>query len=200
MKIKPVIWILIAIAIIASIFFVFKSLNKNADKKIEALNEQIANLKSVVVPIRYKITSKKDDKIKVVVKYLDLDSNLIKKKTYELEGNIVSFDFMVVKFQNGYIAFPYKIFTDKIAPQNGIVLFDDYEINNFPKIYYSEKSNKKFNEGIKALYKKIKENDIEDLEVFGSMVQNHPSAVDNTIDKIYKIVIHTKGGVEIQKD
>lgn len=200
MKIKPVIWILIAIALIGTTYVVFKSLNGSADKKIENLNEQIVKLKNVVVPIRYKIKSQKDDKIKVVVKFLDLDSNLIEKKTFELKGNTVSFDFMLIKFQNGYIAFPYKIFTDKIAPENGIILFDYYEKNNFPQVYYSVSSNKSFNDGIKALYKKIKENDIENLEVFGSMVQNHPAASGKAIGDTYKIVVHTKGGLEIQND
>jgi len=197
---KPIIWIIVIIAVVGGVYIVFKSLNNSADNKLVKLNDEIAHLKNTVVPIKYKVKKQNDDMLTVVVKFMDLDSNVIAKEKFELKGTTVSFDFMVAKFKNGYVAFPYKIFTDQIAAEDGILLYKYYEKNNYPQVYFSKNSKKAFRDGIEVLYDKIRKKDIEDLDVFGSMVQNHPSASGRINNNTYKIIVHTKGGLEIQKD
>ncbi len=196
---KIIIWIIVILAISTGTYFLFRNIGEKQDKKIEQLNNEIARLKQETVPIRYKIKDYDDTSITVVVKFYDLDSNLINKHSFTMKGTTVSFDFQVVKFQNGHIAFPVKIFTDKIAPEKGIELYKYYEKGGFPEVYYSKSSSKKFNDGIEIIYDKIKNNDIEDLEVFGSMVQNSIPGARKDND-VYKIIVHTKGGIEIRKD
>jgi hypothetical protein len=203
MNLKTWLIILALLAIItAGVYFLFLG-TKSQEKKIQQLNEEIAFLKQEVMPIRYTIISKNGKNITVGVKFYDLDGNQISKQRFTMEGNTVSFEFYVIKFDKGYIAFPVKIYTDLIAPEKGTSLFEYYEKNNFPQIYYSKKSSKAFNEGIVALFEKIKNNDFEDMDnVFGNMVQNHPKADTSKIDEdiAYKIIIHTKGGIEIIED
>jgi hypothetical protein len=202
---KPLFWIIVVLAIVTGVLYL---LSKQQQKKINKLKNEISFLENENnVPIRYKILGKKDGKLIVSVKFYDLDGKEIgKPKRYELRGNTVSFDFYVVKFDSTYLAFPKKIFTDMIKPIDGIKLYSAYEENGYPMIYSSssKKLNRNFKSGIKDLYQKLKSGDLKDIKnVFGNMVQLHPSAADsnNTIDKnVYKIIVHTKGGIEIQQE
>ena len=134
-----------------------------------------------------------------VIFYYDEDGNKQDKVRIKLPGQELSFDFIVVPIGGRFVAFPYKVFTDAIAPQNGIVLFKYYDINDFPQIYYSENSSPAFNAGIKALFKKIKKGEIEDIKgIYGSVVQDLAGIKQFEVGKIYRIVIHpAKGGIEI---
>ncbi len=196
---KILIWVIVILAISTGTYFLFRNIGKKQNKKIEQLNNEIVRLKQEIVPIRYKIKNYDDSTLTVVVKFYDLDSNLITKHSFTMKGTTVAFDFQVVKFQNGHIAFPVKIFTDKIAPENGLKLFKYYEKGDFPEVYFSRASSNKFNDGIEIIYNKVKNNDTENLEVFGSMVQNSIPGASKDHD-VYKIIVHTKGGIEIRKD
>lgn len=200
---KPLLWIIIIIAVVAAGLFI---INKGIDwqmKKIDKLEKEITWLKSETTPIRYRVIKKNGNMLSVAVKFYDLDGKQIgKTKQYDLKGNTVSFDFYLAKFNDQYIAIPYKIFTDEIKPEDGISLYENYEENGFPMIYKSVNSSNAFNQGIKALYEKIKSGDFQDMKnVFGNMVQNHPKADSSKIDdNIYKIIVHKLGGLEIIED
>lgn len=200
---KPLLWIIIIVAIVAAGLFVINSGIDWQIKKIDKLKKEISFLKSEITPIRYKVIKKNGDMLSVALKFYDLDGNQIgKTRQYELKGNTVSFDFYLAKFNDEYIAIPYKIFTDEIKPEDGISLYENYEERDFPMIYKSINSSKAFNQGIKALYEKIKSGDFQDMKnVFGNMVQNHPKADSSKIDdSTYKIIVHKKGGIEIIED
>ena len=195
------IWVIILAVILVvsgTVYFLFLG-TKSQEQKIKDLENEISFLKEETIPVRYKIISQQNDEIEVSVKFYDLDGQKITKQRYKMQGTVVSFDFYVVKMGDKYIAFPYKIFTDKIEPENGIFLYENYENEGFPMIFYSKNSSKLFSEGIEALYNKIKEEDIEDIDnIFGNMVQNAPQTMQNGIEgTIYKIVVHTKGGIEL---
>ncbi|MBN2893130.1 MAG: hypothetical protein JXL97_14770 [Bacteroidales bacterium] len=198
MKFKPLAIILLLIVVAVAVYFVFLG-TKNQEKKIKALENEIEFLKEEQVPIRYKIISQENDEIEVSVKFYDLDGKEIAKERFKMPGTVASFDFYVVKMANKYIAFPTKIFTDKIEPKNGTSLYSFYENEGFPMIFYSESSGKLFNEGIKALYEKLKSGDLENIEnIFGNMVQNAPQTIANGVEgTVFKIVVHTKGGIEL---
>ena len=196
---KPLIWIILIVALIAAGIFAFnKIVVKGSQKeKIAKLNEAISSLKEVTVPLRYKVISKTRDTMTVAVKFYDLDGQQIgKTQKFRLKGNTVSFDFYVAEFNNQYVAFPYKIFTDLMKPENGIIIYKYYEQNKFPMIYYSKNSSKAFGLGIEALFEKIKSGNIEDMKnIFGNMLQNSPKADSNRIDdSTYKIAVHKNGG------
>ncbi len=199
MKLKTILIIFgILLTLGVGVYFISRG-TKKQEKKIKNLEKEIVTLKETQIPIRYKIIWQENDKIKVSVKFYDLDGKQFRKEHFEMDGNVVSFDFYVIKSGERYIAFPYKIFTDKIAPENGTLLFDYYDKNNFPMVFYSKNSSEKFNDGIKALFDKLKNNDLESIEdIFGNMLQNPPKFVENGITgKVYKIVVRTKGGIEI---
>jgi len=200
---KPLIIIILVLVVIASaVYFLFLQ-TKSQEEKIAQLNEQIAFLKAETLPIRFKVISRQDDETTVLVKFYNLEEKEVAKQEFTLKGKLISFDFIVVKFDKGYIAFPSKIFSEEIKASEGVVLFDYYLKNNFPMTYYKKDASKEYNEGIIALFEKISSNDIEGFsDIFGSMVQNNSSTVNNNrdIDVWYKIVVHTAGGIEIIED
>lgn len=199
---KKIILPLLIVIILISIVLIY--LNKAAqrqEQKIRELNEQIKSLKEEYIPLHFKIIQRTQDSVHVLVKFLDLDQKIVTTKKYALYGLNVSFDFYVVKFENGYIAFPKSIFTEKIAPENGVDLLELYSFKDFPQIFYSSTNSNKFNNSIRFLFQKIINKDIENLDIFGSMVQNTSAdALNNRdLDEWFKIVCHKKGGLEIQK-
>ncbi len=178
-------------------------------RKISQLNKQIAFLKQEVVPIRFKILDRRNDTIYFSMKFYDLDHNVVyfydengEKHDFvriKIPGRELSFDFIVVPISDRFVAFPYKVFSDAIAPKYGLVLFKYYDRDNFPQIYYSENSTPAFNSGMAALFQKIKKGDIEDIKgIFGSMVQDVQNFSQFKVGRIYRIVFHpAKGGIEI---
>lgn len=198
MKINPIVIIIIIVIVAAATYFLFIG-TKSQEDRIKDLEKEVSFLKEEIVPIRYKIISQEDDKIEVSVKFYDLDGKEFSKQRFTMEGTVASFDFYVVEMNNKYIAFPYKIFTDKIKPENGTFLYEYYEKDNFPMIFYSENSTTPFSFGIEALFQKIKDEDLENIEnIFGNMVQNAPQTMINGAEgSVFKIVVHSKGGIEV---
>ncbi len=202
MKNKTWLIILLIIAALGILaYFLRKKIIPTQERKIAKLEQQINFLKNEIVPIRYKILEKKGDSIYIAIKFMDLDGNLVNKTRMTLYGDVISFDFIVVKLGERYVAFPQKIFTNKIKPENGLTIYSLYDKDGYPMIYYSKNANKDFKEGIKILFQKVKNNDLKDLPTaFGNMVQNVKNSAWANIGDVFRIVVHTKGGIEIIKE
>lgn len=202
MKAKSIItFVILLISAVIFVYLVFIG-TKEQTKRIADLEKEISFLKEDITPIRYKILSQDNENTELSVKYYDLDGNEFATKKYNINGSKVSFDFFVVKIEEKYVAFPSKIFSDKIATKDGINIFSDYEKNKYPMIFYSKDANKAYSNGIISLFEKIRVNDIEDIEnIFGNSVQNINQLNDkNDLNKTYKIIVHTKGGIEIVEE
>jgi len=188
-------FLLIAIAIVILGLF---SVTKFQDKKIEKLESKIELLKEVSTPVRFKIIDKNNGKIHFAVKFYDSDGNVINRQEFSLEGEELSFDFFVIPVKDRYIAFPHKIFTNKIAPKDGENIFKLYDKNGFPEIFNSSGLDNDIKLGLQELFSQLKTENIEDLEgLFGSGIQDIKGISEFEKDNIYKIVSHTKGGIEI---
>ena len=186
--------LLIIVLIVITIYFG----TQIQEKKIVKLENKIELLKTETIPFRFKILEKTEDEIRFVIKFYDLDNNVISREEFKLKGEELSFDFYVIPIKDRYIAFPYKIFTNKIAPENGKTLFSLYEKNNFPQIYYSKNIDPELKTGLKDLFSKIKTSNIQELEgIYGSGIQDIKGIHEFKQNQIYKIITHTKGGIEI---
>lgn len=184
------------------VYFIFLK-TESQIAQIQKLNDEIEFLKTEYQPIRFKVKDRKNGETTVLVKFYNLEGEEIKKEEFTLEGQIISFDFYVVEFTNGYLAFPYKIFTDEIEAAKGIELFEFYDKKGFPETHYKKNASKIYTKGLKLLFSKLKSHQTDDFEnIFGSMVQNNSAlAMDNRdIDVWYKIIVHTAGGIEIIED
>lgn len=195
-KIRVIIVIVLLIAaVVVSVWYFGIGWQK---EKITKLEEKISLLKEETVPIRFKILEKDSNNIKVAIKFYDLDGNSVQRFEEVLKGNELSFDFYVVPVSDKFIAFPYKIFTNKIAPKNGKELFKYYDNEGFPQVFYTQGMDVGLKKGLSDLFLKVKNKEIDSIDgIYGSMVQDVKELSSFKTRIIYKIVTHTKGGIEI---
>lgn len=201
MKKKTLIILGISIFLLIAVTLVVLYFTKFQENRIEKLQAKIDFLKEETTPLRFKILSKEDSMITFALKFYDADNNEIQRYEQKLEGTQLSFDFVELPMNDKYIAFPYKIFTDKIAPEDGLLLYDLYDVDGFPQIFNSSEIDSDVKEGLTYVFELLKANKTEELDgVFGSMVQDVKKYNEFIENQIYKIVIHTKGGIEIIQD
>ncbi len=197
-KINLKLAILFLIITIAMMVLGLFSITKLQDNKIERLESKIELLKEVSTPIRFKVIDRNNGVIHFAIKFYDLDGNVIKREEFRLKGDELSFDFYVIPIKDRYIAFPHKIFTNKIAPKNGKNILNFYDKNGFPQIFNSKNLDEDIKRGLQELFLKLKTKNIEELEgLFGSGIQDIKDINEFEKDNIYKIITHTKGGIEI---
>jgi len=162
------------------------------------LEDNIALLKEENIPLRFKIIEKANDSIRLVVKFYNADNKEINKIEHKLHGQELSFDFYVVPVKDRYVAFPSKIFTDKIAANDGVELYEQYNEEGYPAIFNSSAMNPELYDGLKSVYFKVKTGQLDSLnEHFGNMVHDIKEFKSFLPENVYSIVTHTKGGIEI---
>ncbi len=202
MKGKILIGILILGVIAAGAYYGFGYLTKKQEKKIAKLEDKINFLKKETVPMRFKILQKDTANITFAVKFYDQDSTEFTADTIRLAGQELSFDFAVIPIKKDYsIAFPTKIFTNKLPAKNGKSLFEYYDDHGFPQTMSINGADEEYINLMTDLFAKIKAGDTEKIKgIYGSMVQDIAKLNEFQVNHIYKIVIHTKGGIEVLED
>jgi len=187
-------WIVI---VLTSLIFI-SSCIESQKNKIKQLEDNIALLKEENIPLRFKIIEKANDSIRLVVKFYNADNKEINKIEHKLHGQELSFDFYVVPVKDRYVAFPSKIFTDKIAANDGVELYEQYNEEGYPAIFNSSAMNPELYDGLKSVYFKVKTGQLDSLnEHFGNMVHDIKEFKSFLPENVYSIVTHTKGGIEI---
>lgn len=186
------------VLLIGMIILILPSCIKEQKKQIRKLEDKIALLKEENTPIRFKIKDKTNDSITVTVKFYNADKKEINSFTRKLNGQELSFDFYVVPVKNKHVAFPAKIFTDRIAPDKGISLYKYYNKEGYPGIFSSKDIDKDLYKGLKDLYLNIQNNQMDSIsEHFGNMVHDFKKVKSFIPGNVYSIITHTKGGIEI---
>lgn len=192
------------IAITGTLFYgirwLFKNITRIQDEIIAKLQDKINFLKAVQMPIRFRIEDNYNGKLIIGVKFYNLDGSMIAKKNFSIPGNTPSLDIIIVKVGDKHLGFPVSLFTDAIRPIDAIDLTQYYDDNNFPKIFQKTGTDSDYIKLMSELFKLIKDKNYDEVdgEIWGSMVQ--PAVADVQIGNIFDVLIHTKGGVEIQKE
>ena len=196
---KKIIIVLLILAVLGTTgYFIFNAAGCKQKEKIAALEDRINELQAEYVPIRFKILNRENGNIRAALKFYDADGKVINRTTKILEGRELSVDFYVIPVKDKYLAFPVKIFTDKIATDNGESLTELYDKEGFPQIFFSKNLDKKLMGGLELIFTKIKEDNYSaDDKYFGNMVHDIPQLKAYKIGEIYRIVCRTKGGIEV---
>lgn len=199
MKLKKIIFgIVITGLLIIGAGILFKQCIKSQKEKLENLRSHISELKKEIVPIKFDIEDKTNKKITVEVRFYNTSEELLAKEHFTLIGNELTFDFQMVMFNNHYIGFPWKLYTDIMPPDSGKLLQQYYTKEGFPAIYKSQTSNDNIEEGIQVLYEKLMQEKTDSLPGnFGSAVHDLHRVREFLPHHTYKIVLRTKGGIEI---
>lgn len=195
---KIIFWIIGLIVVVGGVLLVLNALTCNQEKKIAALEQKIEHIKAVQVPMRFKITERKSDSFTVAVKFYSADGDEIKRIEKNYPGSELSLDFVEFPVKDRFIAFPYKMYSDEIAPDNGDILFSFYDKKGFPQIFHYKGIDKKLSDGLSSLFERIKSNKLRPEDVyFGNMVHDLKGIKNYEEGEVYKVIVHTKGGIEV---
>jgi hypothetical protein len=126
-------------------------------EKIALLEEKIELLKEEHTPIKFKISEKTEDEIKVTIKFYNADNEEVNKLETTVPGQELSFDFYVVPVKEKYVAFPSKLFSNVIAASNGTSLYDLYDKNGFPEIFQSKSLDPELKQGLEDVLTMLKQ-------------------------------------------
>jgi hypothetical protein len=194
---KFIVFLIIIIAI-GGLIFGYYTCTEHQQEKIKMLESKIALLKETHTPIRFKIIEKTDDSIKLSAKFYNANDEEVNKLETTLAGQELSFDFYIVPIKDRYIAFPSKIFTNKIAAANGIEIYNLYDKEGFPLVFETKDMDTEIHEGLKDLFRQVKTGQLDSLNnYFGNMVHDIKEFKSFIPQTVYSIVTHTKGGIEI---
>jgi len=167
--------------------------------QIARLEESIQSLKEEIVPIRFMVMEREKNSIKARVRLYDLEGNEVDLLEMTWPGTELSFDFSVVSVAGRYLAFPKRIFTDRLAPSSGTNLYPRYDRGGFPAIFeggnFSAYSRKK----LMDLFRMLKE-DGDPSGSFGSVVHDIARLAAFEPGIVYRVVSRSKGGIEILEE
>lgn len=178
------------------------------EEKIALLQDNIKILKKETIPIRFKVIERRNNISTIQIKFYDINDKEISSNTIKVVGDELNFDFSVVK-QNllnaaqdkTYLFFPMKVFSDEIAPENGVSLIEFYNKDGFPLIYRGVEFTKDTKESFSGLFYLISKNEKVSDFTYGNAVHDVKTISSFKKGFVYDIVCHThSGGIEIVKE
>ncbi len=167
--------------------------------EIARLEKNIQSLKDEIVPIRFMVLERDKGMVKARVRLYDLAGAEVDLLEMTWPGTELSFDFSVVPAAGRYLAFPRRIFTDRLAPSSGTNLYPRYDRDGFPAVFEGAEFGRFGRKRLTELFEALKE-DREPSGSFGSVVHDIARIAAFEPGIVYKVVLRPKGGIEILED
>jgi hypothetical protein len=197
--------LLIVSIIIASIAFLTRS---SLEKKVTALKEAIEFVKSEYEFAQIIIRERKDGNIRFELRLIDSDNKVSARETITLRGSDVFLECRVVltrmeTTQKAFV-FPFRVYTDRIAPKDGRDILPLYVKDSFPSIYRAKDAPADYNLTVAKIFETaFLESDYFDeikseyiTKIFDTSV--HQAFFGNfKLNRIYRAVVHPDGGVQL---
>jgi hypothetical protein len=90
--------------------------------RIASMEENILALQDETVPLRFMVSARAEGRLSLRLRLYDLAGVEYASGDYELEGELLFLDFLAAPFGQSWLAFPYRIFTERVAPAQGLDL------------------------------------------------------------------------------
>ena len=189
---------LLPLVILASIL---SSCLAEQEQTIDDLSVKAENLQEMYTPVKFRIDEKRTDRIYATMKFYNVKGEEVAKQKIKLNGTELAFDFYVIPVDDRFLAFPTKVFTNKIAPDKGKYIMDVYTKNGFPQIFNKPEMTESYTNGIKAAYSYAKANILRnDSTAFGNTVHDLEGISSFLPGHVYKIQVLSKGGIEVVEE
>ncbi len=192
--------ILLAIFLVGALFsgllFGFKYMQ---ERKLHDLESGIEALQSETVPLRFMVLSRDAESVSVRVRLYDLAGTEIGFMETNLPGRQVFFDFIAAPYKQIWLAFPYRIFTERVPPADGVDLSILVAPEGIPLTYRNGSLNADALKKLGELHASILRGD-SPKGSFGNAVHDVAELGTFSLETVYKIVIRAKGGMEILED
>jgi hypothetical protein len=169
------------------------------ESDIAALEKSIADMKAESIALRFMVLSRDQGEMTFKLKLYDADGTELSSMQESLPGQSLFIDFVSVPVAGSYLAFPHRVFTEKIAAVDGISLFGLYDSDGFPEVFARSGLDPKALRALKALFGKVKSGDLP-RTAFGNAVHDVKELGSFEPGLIYKVVSRKLGGLEIMED
>ncbi len=164
--------------------------------EIGRLETEVTDLKAETVPMRFVVDRRDETSLTVIVKFYDPTNTEVGRLDATLPGQELSVDVLVVPYRDGRLAFPYRLFTNEIAPKDGTPLPQAYGVNGFPVIL-TQPTNKRQRDAIADIYSVVSTYAEMPAAAFGNAVHEVGKLATFETGVVYKVVVRSSGGVEI---
>jgi hypothetical protein len=211
----------LGIILIAGFLILAAGLTALRQEQERKKQQQLRALKEILIPVRFMIGGRDQGKIRAEFRFYSMVMEDLNEKdiaefaegreiaaaSYELEGTELFIDCLKLQERAGFFSFvpdhevywvfPYRIFTDYIAPDQGIPIFSLYDEGGFPGIYKAfpgldqERLSRAYGE-IKE-YGKITGADLKD-HISGNAVHDLNRIARFRVGTWYNLVVHIKKG------
>lgn len=201
------VFLLLLIALLIACVKIFPFILSKQSEQLTSLQNDISRMKDEIIPIRFKILGKKDNTYVIQIRFYDLNDKETANCKLSITGQELNFDFSVIKpsifstQDKTYLYFPIKIFTDSMAPENGIDLVNLYSKNGFPSVYNGLELTDESKKSLSGLFYLVSKNEKVSDFSYGNSVHDIRSVSNFKTGFVYDIVCHThSGGIEIVKE
>lgn len=197
------IFIIICLILVIISGFLICCTNKQKEK-ISALKSSISELKKEILISTFVITQKTDSEISMKIRLFDYGGKEICTFPVKIPGTQIYFDTELVNYEEKgyYLAFPSKIYSDKVPPAGGISLYEFYTgKENFPLNYsnspFDSDEEKDF---ITRIFDSVKQGKNINSKSFGSSVHEPVFLPGFIINQPYSVIYRPlKGGIELME-
>ena len=168
------------------------------EQTIDNLSVKAENLQEMYTPIKFKIEKKQENRVFALVKFYDTEGTEVAKQKIKMNGTELAFDFYVIPVEDKFLAFPSRVFTNMIAPDDGKYIMDKYIKNGFPEIFAKPEMSEDYKAGIIGAYHYAKANHLrKDSTAIGNAVHDLEGIKSFLPGHAYKIQVLSKGGIEV---
>jgi hypothetical protein len=202
-----IVFLLILVGAVSIFYFYYEQ-----EKIIQSLEDRIDFLKETSTPLRFMLLPSDEGTITARFRFYSADGKELSVFEENFPGEELVIDSMLVPAADKYIAFPTKIFTDAIAPKDGMPIFRFYNFNGVPEIHSYDGLDTDTRQLLSELFLQVMKiesinNDgpidmsAAEIELmkksFGNAVHDIKTIKTFEKGRVYALVIHTKGGIEI---
>ena len=193
----------------------FQNLSSSQRQRIAYLEDLSARLRSETVPLKFMILSREGGEIKARLKLYDLKGSEIAAVERSWPGSELFIDMLLVPARSArgrgaadsWLAFPYRIFTDKLSAARGSLLFELYDSGGFPEVLRGIEWSAAEQKAIVAAFAAARKSAAAGLPAtdaakgaFGSAAHEVSTLSRFDLGTVYKVLCRFKGGVEIVED
>ncbi|HAE22612.1 MAG TPA: hypothetical protein DCG47_09870 [Spirochaetaceae bacterium] len=183
--------------------------------RIASLEESILALQEETVPLRFMVLKRAEGRLSLRLRLYDLAGAEYASREYELEGELLFLDFLAAPYGQAWLAFPYRIFTERVAPAQGLdlaaLVMPGYSpalaagaapasARNTSPLYPQSHAGGSFDEAGLAELGRLYAALLDGGQVkgaFGNAVHDLAELRRFELGAVYRVVVRKKGGIEV---
>jgi len=179
---------------------------------IHSLETRIEEIQATTIPLRFMLMIRSDTEIAARFRFYTPQGKEIASFERSWRGSELVIDSLVVPVGKQHFVFPFRVFTDQIAPRSGTLLFQYYDYEGFPGIFESPTLSAESRRLLTVLFQRLKvsegllgtsrDGDLSQRfsKIFGNAVHDIRQLRPFEVGVVYALVAHADGALEIVEE